>query len=72
MICEQQRRRSDCASAQSDRRLFCSLPGIIDIPATSELAKFQMHSLCNWAPFWCNMLQTYYNKVSQGAHVTEI
>ena len=26
VICEQQRRRSACASAQSDQRLFCSLP----------------------------------------------
>ena len=26
-ICEQQRRRSACASAQSDQRLCCSLPG---------------------------------------------
>ena len=26
-ICEQQMRRSACASAQSDRRLCCSLPG---------------------------------------------
>ena len=25
-ICEQQRRRSACASAQSDQRLYCSLP----------------------------------------------
>ena len=25
-ICEQQRRRSACASAQSDQRLCCSLP----------------------------------------------
>ena len=25
-ICEQQRRRSECASAQSDQRLCCSLP----------------------------------------------
>ena len=27
VICEQQRRRSACASAQSDQRLCCSLPG---------------------------------------------
>ena len=26
VICEQQRRRSACASAQSDQRLYCSLP----------------------------------------------
>ena len=26
IICEQQRRRSACASAQSDQRLYCSLP----------------------------------------------
>ena len=26
-ICEQQRHRSACASAQSDQRLCCSLPG---------------------------------------------
>ena len=26
-ICEQQRRRSACASAQSDQRICCSLPG---------------------------------------------
>ena len=26
-ICEQQSRRSACASAQSDQRLCCSLPG---------------------------------------------
>ena len=26
-LCEQQRRRSTCASAQSDQRLYCSLPG---------------------------------------------
>ena len=26
-ICEQQRRRSACASVQSDQRLCCSLPG---------------------------------------------
>ena len=25
-ICEQQRRRSACASAQSDQHLYCSLP----------------------------------------------
>ena len=25
-ICEEQRRRSACASAQSDQRLYCSLP----------------------------------------------
>ena len=27
VICEQQRRRSACASTQSDQRLCCSLPG---------------------------------------------
>ena len=26
-LCKQQRRRSACASAQSDQRLCCSLPG---------------------------------------------
>ena len=30
-ICEQQRRRSACASAQSDQRLCCSLPRQNDI-----------------------------------------
>ena len=29
-ICEQQRRRSACASAQSDQRLWCSLPRSYD------------------------------------------
>ena len=34
-ICEQQRHRSACASAQSDQRLCCSLPGPSIIPVLS-------------------------------------
>ena len=48
-ICEQQRRRLACASAQSDQRLCCSLPRQND---TSSLYIWNfkiLASLCSWA-----------------------
>ena len=48
-ICEQQRRRSACASAQADQRLCCSLPRQND---TSSLYYWNfkiLAGLCSWA-----------------------
>ena len=42
-ICEQQRRRSACASAQSDQRLGCScLDSIIPLVSISEIASLYL------------------------------
>ena len=49
IICEQQRRRSACASAQSDRRLCCSLPryldSIIPLVSISEISSRKLASV---------------------------
>ena len=45
-ICEQQRRRSACASAQSDQHLFCSLPdSLIPILAKSKISRLKLASV---------------------------
>ena len=46
-ICEQQRCRSACASAQSDQHLCCSLLSIIPILAKSNISR--LAGLCSWA-----------------------
>ena len=43
VICEQQRRRSACASAQSDQRLCCSLPIDSIIPLVSIVEISSLH-----------------------------
>ena len=43
-ICEQQKCRSACASAQSDQRLYCLLPGQYNTSTISRLG-----SLCSCA-----------------------
>ena len=49
VACEQHRRSSACASAQSDQRLCCSLSGRYNIP-TSTMQSFNiLTSLCSWA-----------------------
>ena len=45
VICEQQRRRSACASAQSDQRLWCSLIGYYNI------SRFYIRNFKNLASF---------------------
>ena len=47
-ICEQQRRRSACASAQSDQRLCCSLPGWYNI-SSFYIRNFNLASFCGCA-----------------------
>ena len=51
VICEQQRRRSACASAQSDQRLYCSLPRQNDTCSSFiYIRNFKiLASLCSWA-----------------------
>ena len=48
-ICEQRRRRSDCASAQSDQRLCCSLLGEYNISTFYNRNFKILASLCGWA-----------------------
>ena len=49
VICEQQRRRSACASAQSDQRLCCSLPRECNVSSFFN-QNFKPHtSCCSWA-----------------------
>ena len=49
VICEQQRRRSACASAQSDQRLCCSLPRSYNVSSFCT-KNFKPHaSFYNWA-----------------------
>ena len=48
-ICEQQRRRSACASAQSDQRLCCSLPRQNDT-SSLYIRNFKiLVGFCSWA-----------------------
>ena len=48
-ICEQQRRRTACASAQSDQRLCCSLPRQNDT-SSLYIGNFKvLAGLCSWA-----------------------
>ena len=44
-ICEQQRRRSVCASAQSDQRLFSSLPSVICMCTCYSCTRDEAHIL---------------------------
>ena len=44
-ICEQQRRRSACASAQSDQRLYCSLHSIIPPVSILEISSLYLVSM---------------------------
>ena len=44
-ICEQQRRRSICVSAQSDQRLCCSRLSIIPILAKSKISRLKLVSV---------------------------
>ena len=50
-ICEQQRRRSACAFAQSDQHLYCSLPldSMIPILAQSKISRLQLVSVAEQA-----------------------
>ena len=49
VICEQQRRRSACTSAQSDQRLCCSLPRQFNVSSFCN-QNFKPHaSFCSWA-----------------------
>ena len=49
VICEQQRRRSACTSAQSDQRLCCSLPRYYNI-LNFYIWNFKpLASFCSWA-----------------------
>ena len=51
-IYEQQRRRSACASAQSDQRLSCSLPGEYNTSTWYSQNFKSLASLCSWAGWW--------------------
>ena len=51
-ICEQQRRRSACASAQSDQRLCFSLPRKYNISSFYIRNLKPLASLCGWAGQW--------------------
>ena len=46
-VCEQQRRRSACASAQSDQHLCSSLLSIIPICALAKFKISRLASLCS-------------------------
>ena len=49
-ICEQQRRRSDCASAQSDQRLcFRCLDSIVPLVSISEISRLYLASVAEQA-----------------------
>ena len=48
-ICEQQRRRSACASGQSDQHLCCSLPGWYNTYTCYSQNFKTLVSLCSWA-----------------------
>ena len=53
VICEQQRRRSACASAQSDQRLCCSLLRWYDISRFYSRNFKSLASCCSWGgPVW--------------------
>ena len=43
-LCEQQRHRSACASAQSDQYLCCSLLSIIPVLALAEISRLYLAS----------------------------
>ena len=49
VICEQQRRRSACASAQSDQHLCCSLPRYYNISSFYIRSFKPLASFCGWA-----------------------
>ena len=54
-ICEQQRHRSPCASAQSDQRLYYSLPGKYNT-SSFHIHNFKpLANLCSWAMPWENV-----------------
>ena len=58
-ICEQQRRRSTCASAQSDQRLCCSLPdSIIPLLAIAEGSRLELVSMVAQAGLCLTWSQT--------------
>ena len=58
-IGEQQRRRSDCAGAQSDQRLSCSLlDSIIHLVSISETSSLQLVSVAEQAGLSLNWSQT--------------
>ena len=48
VICEQQRRRSVCTSAQSDQRLCCSLSGCYNTSTCYSQNFKNLASLCSW------------------------
>ena len=48
-ICEQQKSRSAYASAQSDQRLYCSLPGLYNTHTWYSHNFKTITSLCSWA-----------------------
>ena len=63
-ICEQQRRRSACTSAQSVQHLRCSLPrvdSIIHLVSMSEILSLYLASVAGQAglcPTWSQTLKT--------------
>ena len=58
-ICEQQRRRSACASAQSDQRLVvCCLDSVISLVSISEILRLYLASVADQAGLSLNLSQT--------------
>ena len=57
-ICEQQRRRSGCASAQSDQHLCCSLPRSYYTSSCNSQNFKTLASLCSWAGRFVSYLVT--------------
>ena len=56
VICEQQRHRSACASAQSDQRLCCSLPRKCNVSSSvTEISSLMLASVAEQA----NLSQTW-------------
>ena len=72
-ICEQQRRRLACASAQSDQRLCCSLPGQYNISSFYFYNFKTLASLCSLAGrFESYLVKNPEDRFSRdGAHIIQ-
>ena len=60
-ICEQQRCRSACASAQSDQHLCCSLLSIIPLHSKSKISRLELVAVAEQASLsltWSETLKT--------------